>query len=174
MNEILTPDNCRDVRDRYIYITSHFKIKKQSDFAIRYEKVFNQKITQSTIAHNFKRFNICKSENGYYTVNDGESKIDELDFEDFLADNVPKIDFHTTRNIAVLYIKHGLEEELSFLISEHYKFKHVAIIPGYGSVVLFGTFNEIKKFCFYVGINVHNVKINEITTVKAKKAQRKE
>lgn len=61
-NTELPLSQCKTLRDKYRYIVNHFDIKKQSDFAIEFEKVFKQPLKQSTIAHNFKRFDIQKSE----------------------------------------------------------------------------------------------------------------
>lgn len=54
------------IEDQYKYLISQYKIYTQSEFAERYFREFGKKITQSAVAHNFKRYNIKKTKDGYY------------------------------------------------------------------------------------------------------------
>lgn len=54
------------IEEQYKYIISQNKIYTQADFSQKYFDKFGKKVTQSAIAHNFKRYNIKKTKEGYY------------------------------------------------------------------------------------------------------------
>ncbi|MBQ2664353.1 MAG: hypothetical protein IJG16_09435 [Clostridia bacterium] len=156
----LTPESCENTKDKYLYIISHFEVAKQSEFAILYAKIFQQKAMQSTIAHNFKRFNIVKSTNGFYTV--GEVKKDKPDISIFCrkyVTDVAVINTHTSMAKVIFQIsQHGLEEELCFLLREYIynsgrdKEEHqldlTTITPNYQSVTVTGFVKMIISLIF--------------------------
>ena len=156
----LTPELCENTRDKYLYIISHFEVAKQSEFATLYANIFQQTAMQSTIAHNFKRFNIVKSADGFYTV--GETKKNKPNISIFCrkyVTDVVVINTHTSIAKVVFQIsQHGLEEELCFLLREYIynsgrdKEEHqldlTTITPNYQSVTVTGFVKMIISLIF--------------------------
>lgn len=83
------------IEEQYKSIISQNKIYTQSDFSQKYFDEFGKKVTQSAIAHNFKRYNIKKTKEGYYRAFPNVAYINEPLSEKEIIDKLSYVLGHT-------------------------------------------------------------------------------
>ena len=102
-----SPKECNSVKDKYLYIITNYDVTSQDRFRELYNEVFHHKPTQSTVAHNFKKYFIEKSAySGLY-----ESKFVPHSMDDYTMIN-------TITEIVDEYSKQEINEETKQIVNK--------------------------------------------------------
>ncbi len=154
--------------DRYLYIVSQYRIKKQSEFRDIYTELFGDILNPSTVTHNFQRYNIKKNkETGIYEESKQVVETDADRLFRLLSDKATKAYYQTdaTPNYAVVVTNPDYVADIAKLIYELCNIENTAIIVGYNSLLLIGLdvedkYTELYKIMFKFSLAFANPVLN--------------
>lgn len=146
---------CKTTRDKYLYIIKNYDIRSQEDFQKAYEQEFHQRPSQSTVAYNFKQYQIRKTlSTGMYSymkpcIQDG----------DRLSRNILEIINRINEKTTVEELSHSIRKEIF-----RYEIGYNDSEENYTRQVETNDRLEMKK-CFQDGIShiAYYEKNNELT-----------
>lgn len=156
-------DEDMTIEEQYKYIISQNKIYTQADFSQKYFDKFGKKVTQSAIAHNFKRYNIKKTKDGYYRafpnvayINEPLSENELVDkLYNVLEDNKNRDKDEIVDNVKHILLKYSLSDDkltlneiFSRLISDIvYSYRDNVVIIYLNTQNDISRYDLIKKIC---------------------------